>query len=232
MNMILEAGDMQSIAVYDKKRIESFISKPAFPFLISFARTGSHWLRMIMELYIEKPSLVRIFYYKDAEDFTCYHRHDEDLNIERENVIYLYRHPVDTIYSNLCYFDENIHDIKKIEFRSKLYGHHLKKWLLEENFTSKKTIVSYEGMQGDIDRQFKKICRHFSVPFKQKKLRDAVCRVTKDKVQRKTPHDPKVINLSKDYQITKELFKIEHADFIMDCIYSIDPRLEKFIKDL
>jgi len=223
---------MNSIAVHNRELIESFISKPAFPFLISFERTGSHWLRMIMELYFEKPSLVRIFYYKGAKDFTCYHRHDEDLNIERENVIYLYRHPVDTIYSNLCHFDENIDDTKKIEFRTNLYGHHLKKWLLEENFTSRKTVVSYESMQRDMSSQFKKICHHFSVPFVQNKLQDAVCHVTKDEVQKKTTHDPRVIDLSKDYQIKKKLFKQKQTDFIMDCIYSIDPRLEKFIVNL
>ena len=48
-----------------------------------------------MELYLEKPSLVRAFYYKDASDFTCYHTHDMDLQLRRQNVIYLYHDPVE-----------------------------------------------------------------------------------------------------------------------------------------
>jgi hypothetical protein len=227
--MTFETTDMDSIAVLDKKRIDAFVSKPDFPFLISFPRTGSHWLRMVMELYFETPSLVRIFYYKDAKDFTCYHRHDEDLNIERENVIYLYRHPVDTIYSNLYHYGESLDDKKRVQYRSNLYGLHLKKWLLEENFTTRKTIITYEGMKKDMDSEFQKICRHFSVPFEQGKLHEALCRVTKKEVQTKTTHDPRVINLSKNYLIKKEEFKQKQAALIMDCIYSVDPGLEKFI---
>lgn len=229
--MLLKTTDTNSIAIINPKIINSFISKPDFPFFISFERTGSHWLRMIMELYLEKPSLVRIFYYKDAKDFTCYHRHDEGLNIQRENVIYLYRHPMDTIYSNLCHYGEDIDDRKQIEYRSNLYGYHLKKWLLEENFTSRKTIITYEEMKKDTESEFKKICRHFSVPFERSKLQEALCRVTKKEVQKKTTHDPRVIDLSKAYQIKKGEFNQKYSSFIMDCIYSVDPALEKFIID-
>ena len=44
---------------------------PEFPFLVSYSRTGSHWLRMIMELYFEKPILVRIFYFIKKRNFLC-----------------------------------------------------------------------------------------------------------------------------------------------------------------
>jgi len=227
--MTRETMDTDSIAVLDQKRIETFVSKPDFPFLISFPRTGSHWLRMIMELYFEKPSLVRIFYYMDATDFTCYHRHDEDLSIQRENVVYLYRHPMDTIYSQLNYNKENVENMKKIEYWANLYGRHLNKWLLEENFTTRKTIITYEGMKKDMNSEFQKICRHFSLPFEQGKLNEVLSQVTKKEVQIKTTHDPQVINLSKDYQIKKEEFKQKQAAFIMDCIYSVNPGLKKFI---
>ena len=217
-----------SVAIEDQEQIETFISKPDFPFLISFPRTGSHWLRMIMELYFEKPSLVRIFYYKDAQDFTCYHRHDEDLIIQQENVIYLYRHPVDTIYSNLDHYGEEMENRERIRYRSNLYGRHLKKWLLDENFTTRKTVLSYEGMKSDMDHQLEKICRHFSVPFDSDKLHKILPRVTKEEVKQRTPHDPRVINLSETYQKQKEDFKQKHTDFVMDTVYSVDLGLEKF----
>ena len=72
INNIIKNTNSNSYRV-NQKIVNKFISDPDFPFLVSFSRTGSHWLRNIMELYFEKPSLVRAFYYKNAKDFTCYH---------------------------------------------------------------------------------------------------------------------------------------------------------------
>ena len=120
-----------SFKITDKKLVSSFTDDPEFPFLVSFPRTGSHWLRLLMELYFEKPALVRAFYYKDAMDFTCYHHHDENLELSgRKNVIYLYRNPVDTVYSQLCYYNQKIDDEARIQEWSNLYGRLLKKWLV------------------------------------------------------------------------------------------------------
>lgn len=220
--------DEGSIQV-NKRVVEEFITNPDFPFLISFPRTGSHWLRMIMELYFETPSLVRIFYYKDAADFTCYHRHDEELDIKRKNVIYLYRHPVDTIYSQLNYYKENGDDRKRIEYWANLYGRHLAKWLLEEKFTSKKTIITYEGMKKDMIKEFKKICGHFSAPFNREKLMPALKKVTKAEIKRKTIHDKQVINLSGSYQLGRKKFKENHSLFIMDHIYYVNKELKRYL---
>lgn len=211
---------MVSIHIGDQKVINKFISNPDFPYLISFPRTGSHWLRMIMELYFETPSLVRIFYYKNADTFTCYHRHDEDLNIQRKNVLYLYRNPTDTIYSQLNYYKEAAHDIERIRYWANLYGKHLAKWLVEEIFTGEKTIVTYEGMKEDMAGEFQKICCHFSVPFNPGKLKSAVKKASPAEVKRKNPHDLQVINLSKRYKEEKENFRIKYSDFILDIICS------------
>jgi hypothetical protein len=222
---------MSSTHISDQKVIERFISDPDFPYLISFPRTGSHWLRMIMELYFEKPSLVRIFYYKNAKDFTCYHHHDEDLTLRRKNVIYLYRHPVDTIYSQLRYYKEDIDSLEQIRYWSELYGKHLSRWLVEENFTRKKTVLTYEGMKTGIYQEFKKICDHFSVTFNRERLQPALTKVTKTEVKRKTVHDRQVINMSHRYKIEKEKFGKDQSAFIMDCIYSVSKELKKFIMD-
>ncbi len=219
-----------SIAVVDKKLIESFVSNCEFPFLVSFERTGSHWLRMLMELYFEKPSLVRIFYFREAEHFTCCHRHDEDLSIQRKNIIYLYRFPVDTIYSVLSHFGEDVEDIAKIISRSHSYARHLNKWLIEETFTSKKLIITYEGMESDISNEFMRICRFFSVPFEQNKLLIALNRVTTIEVKNKTTHDPRVINMTNKYKMNKIKFRQKHGDLVMDCIYSSNPSLEDYFR--
>lgn len=224
-NNNIETG---SIAVRDKKQIARFISQPQFPYLVSFDRTGSHWLRMVMELYFQKPSLVRIFYYKEAGDFTCYHHHDQELTLERENVLYLYRHPVETVYSNLQYENADIHDPVQIRDWATRYGRHLDKWLIRERFTRKKTIITYEGMKQDMHREFREVCRHFSISFESHRLDDALATVTREEVKRKTTHDPQVVNLSGDYEDRRKEFKRIHAALIMDCVYSVNPGLEKW----
>ena len=45
----------------NSKIVERHIADPEFPYLISFPRTGSHWLRMLMELYFDRPSLTLLF---------------------------------------------------------------------------------------------------------------------------------------------------------------------------
>ena len=96
--------------------VKKYIHDEEFPWLISFPRTGSHWLRMIMELYFEKPSLVRVFYEKDAAEFTCYHQHDENLSLNwKKNVLYLYRDPTATVYSQMKYYMQDLTDRKQIE---------------------------------------------------------------------------------------------------------------------
>jgi hypothetical protein len=218
-----------SIQVNDKNLIEKFICDPEFPYLISFPRTGSHWLRMIMELYFEKPSLVRIFYYKDARDFTCYHRHDVDLQIEHENIIYLYRNPVDTIYSQLKYHNENIDDIERIRYWSELYGRHLTKWLIDEKFTKKNTILTYEGMKKNLIEEFSKICNHFNQKIDKEKLGKAAETVSKEEVKKKTTHDQYVINRSTDYEKLRSEFAEEYGRKISESILNIDNRLENHL---
>ena len=117
----------KSIAINNNKIIEKFSANHQNTFLVSFPRTGSHWLRMMMELYFERPSLVRIFYYPERKAYLTLHTHDLNLDVERSNVIYLYRDPVDTIYSQLQYHKEDIYDQERIAFWSDFYGRHLDK---------------------------------------------------------------------------------------------------------
>ncbi|MEI6124938.1 MAG: sulfotransferase domain-containing protein [Pseudomonadota bacterium] len=205
--------------------VKQLIAKPDFPRLISFPRTGSHWLRMLMELYFEKPSLVRAFYFKEAAEFTCYHRHDQELNEQCKNVIYLYRNPVDTIYSQLAYYKENICSPERIKFWTQLYARHLVKWLFEENFTTKKTIITYEGLQRNLCGEFEKICCHLNVAFDPGRIAQAAQEISKEKLKDKTRHDPQVINLSSAYVWSRETFKEQNAKAVFSTLLATDARL-------
>ena len=216
-----------SVSIDDPVVIKSFTDNPEFPYLVSYSRTGSHWLRMIMELYFEKPSLVRAFYFKDATDFTCYHTHDMDLTLRRDNVLYLYRNPVETVYSQLCYYKEDPDDDKRRHYWTDLYARHLLKWLVQEGFTKKKTVLTYEGMQSDMVREFEKVCRHFGQDLDALKLDAAVEKVSKTGLKKKTAHDQQVVNLTQAYQDEREIFRNKYAHAINAEIHRVEPALEK-----
>lgn len=210
-----------------KKDVEAIISDSEFPWLISFPRTGSHWLRMLMELYFESPSLVRIFYYHHAKEFTCYHRHDEQLDIVGvKNAIYLYRDPVDTVYSQMQYHNEDLKDEQRLMFWSALYGRHLTKWLFEETFTTNKKVLTYENLQSDLQSEFAKLCAFFESKVCLNRLARVAERVTKDELRKKATHDPKVVNLAMEYRYGRAQFRCHHSSLIYDFVYQQNLDLE------
>lgn len=219
-----------SVSVDDPEVIKAYTDDADFPYLVSFSRTGSHWLRMIMELYFEKPSLVRAFYFKDATEFTCYHTHDMELQLRRENVIYLYRDPVETVYSQLGYYKESADDRERRQHWTNLYARHLAKWLVHDDFTKKKTVITYEGMRSNMHGEIEKICRHFGKEFDPAKLDSVLTQVSKDELKKKTKHDQQVVNLSDTYRNERDVFKEKYGRLILAELYAIEPALEKFFK--
>lgn len=218
--------------IVDEVQTQLYLNDPEFPRLVSFSRTGSHWLRMLMELYFEKPSLRLLFFQTVAQTktYTCYHTHDLELTIEAENVIYLYRDPVDTIYSQMSFHDQDINDLALLDGWIELYARHMHKWLTEEKFTKKKVILSYEGMRKNLEGEFRKLATFFNVPFNSEKLKNVGGQVSKEKIQEKTAHDPRVIKLGAEYGATREKFRELHADRIYKTTFSMFPELSSYFE--
>jgi hypothetical protein len=215
-----------STAVTDRALVKRFLRDPDFPRLISFPRTGSHWLRVVMELYFEKPSLQRIFFLHGAKDFTCFHWHDTDLTMVGVNsVLYLYRHPVDTIFSQMRYLKANPFDPDLALQWTNTYARHLSKWLFDETFTVQKTIITYEGLQSDAAAEFKKVVAHFGASLEQPRFEAALGKASKGRIHSLTPHDRQVIDLSQDYELQKEEFRARLGPQLMAQIALIDERL-------
>lgn len=211
----MSVQNMDSIQVCEQDTINQLIIDPEFPFLVSFPRTGSHWLRMLMELYYETPSLVRIFYYKDARTFTCFHHHDLELQLERRKVIYLYRDPVHTVFSQLKYHMQDHNSIPLIQYWSDLYGKHLSKWLYEEAFTTRKVILRYEDLCSSIEMTFRRLAEFMGDELDTRRLQNAVSQVSKLEVQRKSRHDRQVVNLSETYQAERKDFSEHYSELII-----------------
>lgn len=220
----------RSIVIIDQNIIDKYTHDSAFPFLVSFPRAGSHWIRMIMELYFERPSLVRTFYYPENKNYLTYHTHDLDLKIKRENVIYLYRDPVATIYSQLQYEMEPLENKKAVEHWTDLYSRHLNKWLIEEDFSNQKSIICYESMRDNPVSEFAKICRHLSCHFDERKLKDSMNRISKQEVKKRTAHDPQVIQLGMDYETLRQTFRDEYEHLIWNAICKENKKILDFFE--
>lgn len=206
--------------------VDSFLKDPEFPWLISYPRTGSHWLRMIMELYFGKPSLVRSFYYKNAKEFTCYHQHDEQLDIKNVNkVIYIFRNPVDTVFSNLQYYKEDIEDEQKVKFRAHQYSDHLAKWLIREKFTKNKILVTYEGLKSNLNDEFYKITQFLGEEFNHKKLDKVSKKVSKIDLKRKTRYNTQIVNINSEYDKVRRVFRQSFESQIIEELFGKNPEL-------
>jgi hypothetical protein len=217
-----------SVAVSDQLVISRCVADPDFPFLISFPRTGSHWLRMIMELYFERPLLLRVFYFKEKTNYLALHTHDMELEVRRNNVIYLYRDPVPTIYSQMVYEQEVLTDQGRMIHWASLYGRHLKKWLLDETACEKKTVVSYERMLKDLPGEFKKITAHFGQSLDLAKLQEVSERASKQDVMTKTLHDQKVMSRDPSYEQKRVDFSTHFSGLIESEIFDQTPGLRGY----
>jgi len=195
--------------------IRQFVSNPKNVFLISFPRTGSHWLRMIMELYFDRPTLTRIFYKHNNRDYLLMHDHDIQFQIQRENVIYLYREPVNTVFSQLNYYREDENNPERIKYWAEEYGKHLSKWLSEEKFTSNKIAIRYEELRGNAVGVLEKLARYYNVPFDEARAQEAVSQVSRQTVKLKTEwHNPRVQDVSSDYEQRRERFQEKYAQLV------------------
>ena len=219
-----------SESVKNREAVDKFLSDPDNTALVSFPRTGSHWLRMIMELYFERPGLVRVFYYSEKTNYMTYHTHDMELAFEHQTVLYLYRDPVPTIFSQMQYHKQDIHDAEAREKWTKLYARHLQKWLLDEDFTKHKTIINYEGLKNNPEKVFEMICRHFDENFDADKLLSIMDQVSKEEVAKKTTHDPQVIKLKQDYEDLRQEFTEKYGAEVMETTFQFDNRLKELFK--
>ena len=196
--------------------LEAFIANPDNTFLITYGRSGSHWLRMLMELYFGQPGLVRAFFYPQRSNYTHYFTHDSRLLIQKHrNIIYLYRNPVDTIFSELMAFDHPPDKFTRDQVAEKTarYSRHIQKWLCDETFTTKKTVVSYDRLLADTEAEFAKVCHHFEENLDTEKFRQIAVYATKAETRnRGQPSDRKwLARDDKLYENHRSLFRDDYA---------------------
>lgn len=184
----------------------------SFPRLVSYPRTGSHWLRMMLEVHLGMPSYVQSFF--DPNPTQCWGFHIHNRLIEEphhtegpvvglDNVIYLYRDPIDTIFSQLRYekklsnsWDGEVNgrldqDVEKI---SQEYYIHLKRWLSNNSDVKNFMSLTYEDLKDDPVGKLMTISTFLGMGGTIDTASEAVRRCDKSLTKKLTPHDNSALN--------------------------------------
>lgn len=217
------------------------------PLVIGFQRTGFHWLNMLMEVYFDRNRTIphanaMTFVNQLHKGYMWCNDHDIDLEIIPQNelgTIYIYREPVDTLYSVLdSHLRKQDDDEKDLPYNDlfnkwlKKYRDHLQKWLLSEN--KAKTIITYEALNKNPEKCLEIISYHFNKKFDQKQAQYAIDFVTKERVFEKGSNIKKAFfdkqNLTEEYQRKREEFRQQYEDYIYDYMRQTPGLTYKFYK--
>lgn len=214
--------------VLDPSVWEVYLRDPHWPALVSFPRTGSHWLRMLLELSTGVPSLKRQFFYFNPDRYLFWHTHDDDLNFQCRRVIYLQRDPIDTVYSQLQYVRDSGDDANAVLACSAQYLAHLRKWLGQPEGVDSLLEISYQELLRDPSSCVRKVVDFLDEPWSDERFALARARVTKEVVRLKTAtSDDRVISLKDDYAAGRERFRQRFAVKIRQQFVQADPSLER-----
>ena len=183
---------------------------------VGLSRSGSHWIRLVLEHYMGGNSPLSNFLGSaNTNNFRA--THDLQLDFVADYVIYLYRNPIDCIYSNLKYdeIDTNVDCISKIDYYLDIWISHIQKWIYDENFTKDKVILCYEKLKNDFNNEFSKLLIFLNLQVNTEKIEEGNNIYTKSKIK-KIVRDDRVINNELNYEIDRELFTQKYKNYIYD----------------
>jgi len=195
----------------------------SFPRLVSYPRTGSHWLRILVEKYTGIPSVLQSFFDPYPQKVWGFHIHDREIGkfepsegptTNLKKVIYLYRDPVDTIYSQMKYhkdlpfsWDGKSSDFisKKVEDYIEEYFNHMNRWLKNNQDIELLLIIKYEDIQKNSSTTCKKVIDFLNFEWDEEKFENVYKECDKFLTKRVTPHDHSALN-------PEEIFHKDSAD--------------------
>jgi len=191
------------------------------PYYVGVSRSGSHWIRLVLEGYLDGKSPISSFIACKDDINVLYSRlndfkgtHDMQLDFEYDNVIYLYRNPIDCIFSNLKYDGTDFRDKNEVDRYLKIWIAHIQKWIYDEKFTNKKVVLSYEKLKNNFVDEFSKLLSFLNIEINANKIIESKGIYTKSKI-REIVHDKKVINNDLDYELHRNIFIKLFGEYII-----------------
>jgi len=209
--------------------------------LVAHPRCGGHWVNCLINLYIHKIDFKD--YIHNGKNNVCIHTHDAKLLEKYKNIIYLYRNPVDKIYSTCCFYVKNpeytygfqkryyvddIFDKGTIIKHINFYIDNINKWIFQDNFTDKKTVISYDLLVNNFDSEFLKILNHFEKQFDADNI-VRIKEISKLDIKKKD-NQKRIINTSSNYNDNKKIFRNKMTSFIWENIKNKNENVFKFLQ--
>jgi hypothetical protein len=191
------------------------------PYYVGVSRSGSHWIRLVLEGYLDGKSPISSFIACKDDINVLYSRlndfkgtHDMELDFVYNNVIYLYRNPIDCIFSNLKYDGTAITDKSAVDYYLNIWILHIQKWVYDEKFTNKKVVLCYEKLKNNFVDEFSKLLIFLNLEVDADKIIESKEIYTKSKIKQ-IVHDKKVINDESDYEIQRIKFIELFGEYIV-----------------
>ena len=175
-----------------------------YPLVISYPRSGTHWLNIIMELYFDRPRLRRgASLLSGRTDYMWFHDHDIKLKVLHRlkkdgysfaHVLYLKRKPMNVIYSNMQHArTTNGNTIATLrggkKFRITQFKEryvrdlalslscHVREWTSWERTTT----VQFEKLLKDVS-EFEKVCDWTGQSFDEERIRRIIKKYDKKNI--------------------------------------------------
>ncbi len=208
----------------------------SIPYLISFPRTGSHWLRMILEQYFDRPLLTRSFFAHESNEYLLLHRHDERLEIgDFRETIYLYRSVVNTVFSQLTYLygeEAAATGWGEVSAVAEAYRANLRKWLLRDDVASRRLVVTYEGMLDAPVATIGSVIEFLGGRVEPERVLTIYRSVTHGSVKAASGYDARVLNTDREYQSRRDLFRYRHGAAVIETFMRDEELMNRFDRRL
>ena len=214
--------EIKKISKFDGSNYEKNCYKlnPNNPYLISYPRCGSHYLRLFLEEYVRKPTLPSHILHHTNKEYFLYHDHGANPRFIYNNYIYLYRDPVDAIYSYLIYNNTNTKDKKTINRFAIHFAWSLSKYCIDDNSSQNKAlIVKYENLLNKPTKTFSKVLNHLKVDVDYSKINNLVEKIDKKYTNEKMkvyyadyPEGNLIVNLEENLISKKEFRSLEEKN--------------------
>lgn len=171
------------------------LAGPEVPYLVSFPRCGSHWLRIMLEKLTDRPCLCRSFLPHPEPHWLLIHQHDEFCKTRpapQRRVLVLYRRPEDVVFSKVEY-DGTLWRLG-VPRVMESYHRWIEKWVKNWDLHGVTATLKYADLWTRpavaLNIAVQMLTGQATSPIRAMEVAKAT---TKDLVRELTGHDPKVI---------------------------------------
>lgn len=198
-------------------------------YVVSYPRSGSHWLNLAMELYFGVQRRIDISGHRLhlVEEGTPLWTHTHCVRADGKDVIYLHRDPVDAIHGHMALVMQNTYQGSIGRMQRWVFDGMIETFAKTNNATHCKhlnaahTVIAFDDLKEHPDRVAWKICSHFHVDCDAGRFADCLSRITVGRLAMQSMaaergRNFKPFMLSDAYRESREQFRAEWQDRIYE----------------